>query len=54
MKMHFRLILLMLFVFIITSCENLQKKVYFYADVDFDLRLSVGTKIYYGEFLFVV
>jgi hypothetical protein len=49
MKICLKSVLLVLFVFTITNCENLQKKIFYYTNLDFDARLSPGTRIYYGD-----
>ena len=48
MKIHLKLTLIILFVFIIISCESFSKKTYFYTFLDFNTRLSIKTPIYYG------
>ncbi|MCL1929355.1 MAG: MCE family protein [Treponema sp.] len=48
MKIYLKLVLLILIVFLVTSCESFAKKTFFYANLDFNTRLSTKSPIYYG------
>ena len=47
MKNSLILILLLLLAFL--SCESLKKKTFYHTDLDFDTKIFIGTRIYYGD-----
>jgi len=49
MNYYLRMIFLFIFALIIYNCEIFHKRIYYYSNVDSNIRIPIGTKIYYSD-----